>query len=150
MKNDPLRFVSVPVRRLLFFAALGFIAFVSLWSHDNLEEHVPKEIQSRDFLIHLGCYLVLCACCLWSFGRRAAPTGSRVAAALFCAGYGLLMEFLQLLPAVGRSCSLHDMRQNLIGAVLGAVLVPRFLWPDASSASCTGCAAGSGSPRWRP
>ena len=130
MIQDPFRFIPVPVRRILFLVALGGIAFVSLWSHDNLEEHVSEEIQSKDYVIHLVCYLVLCACCLWSFGRRSAPWRSRVGAILFCTLYGVLMEVLQRLPIVGRSCSLDDIRQNFLGAVLAGLLLPRFLWPS--------------------
>ncbi len=128
--NDPLRRVPVWFRRALFFAALGGIAFVSLWSHDNLEEHVSKEVQSKDYAIHLACYALLAACSLWAWARRSLPWHSRVFAAIFCFLYGALMEVLQLLPVVGRSCSLLDIRQNAIGALLGVIALPRFLWPE--------------------
>ena len=127
--NDPLRCIPVWLRRALFFVALGGIAFVSLWSHDNLEEHVPKEVQSKDYMIHLACYAILAACGLWAWARRSAPWQSRVLVAAFCILYGALMEVLQLLPIVGRSCSLSDIRQNAMGAILGALVVPRLLWP---------------------
>lgn len=127
--NDPLRIFPVWLRRALFFAALGGIAFVSLWSHGNIEEHVPQEVQSKDYVIHLGCYAVLAACGIWAWARRSAPWRSRALVAAFCFFYGALMEVLQLLPIVGRSCSLSDIRQNAIGAILGALVVPRLLWP---------------------
>ena len=128
--NDPLRRIPVWFRRARFFAALGGIAFVSLWSHDNLEEHVSKEVQSKDYVIHLGCYALLAACSLWAWARRSMPWHSRAVAAILCFLYGALMEVLQLLPVVGRSCSLLDIRQNAIGALLGAIALPRFLWPE--------------------
>ena len=127
--NDPLRCIPVWLRRTLFFTALGGITFVSLWSHDNIEENVPLEVQSKDYLIHLACYAVLAACGLWAWARRSKPWQSRALVAAFCFLYGALMEGLQLLPVVGRSGSLSDIRQNAFGALLGALLVPRLLWP---------------------
>ena len=132
MIQDPFRFIPVRLRRVLFALALAAIAFVSLWSHNNLEAHVSHDIQSRDYMIHFFCYLVLSAMALWSFGRRSRPRCSRLFAALLCFSYGALMEVLQTLPAVGRSCSLTDIRNNLLGALVGALL-PRFLWPGIPS-----------------
>lgn len=127
--NDPFRRIPIRFRRFLFAAALGGIAFVSLWSHDNLEAHVSADVQSKDYLIHFTCYFLLEACCLWAWARRSAPRRSRAASALFCVLYGAAMELLQTLPAVGRSCSLSDFRQNALGALLAALLVPSLFWP---------------------
>lgn len=126
-----LRRIPVPVRRALLVLAAAAIAFVSLWSHSNIEEHVPDEVQRRDYMIHAGCYLVLAALALWSCGRREQPWRSRLAAVAACFSYGLLMEVLQLLPIVARSCSVKDVLDNLVGAALGALLLPSFLWPEA-------------------
>lgn len=128
MIQDPFRFIPVRLRRVLFALALAAIAFVSLWSHNNLEAHVSHDIQSRDYMIHFFCYLVLSAVSLWSCGCRARPWRSRLFAVLFCTGYGVLMEVLQMLPIVGRSCSLSDMKNNLLGSLVGALL-PRLFWP---------------------
>ena len=127
--NDPFRFISQRIRRAIFAVAVGCITFVSLWPHEQLEMYVPEEVQAKDFLIHLTCYFVLEACCLWAMARRSAPLRSRVFSALFCFLYGVLMELLQTLPAIGRSASFSDARQNGIGALLAAVLIPTFLWP---------------------
>lgn len=131
--NATIRFPSPKVRRLIFAVALGCITFVSLWPHEQLEMYVSEDVQAKDFLIHLVCYFVLEACCLWALARRSAPLRSRVLSALFCFLYGVLMELLQTLPAIGRSASLSDARQNGIGVLLAAVLVPTFLWPPERS-----------------
>lgn len=127
-----LRRIPVPVRRAILFLAVAAIAFVSLWSHDNIEENVPEKVQKHDYMIHAGCYLVLGALALWSYGRRARPWRSRFAVAAACALYGLLMEVLQLLPVVSRSCSARDALDNLLGAAVGTLLVPVACWPEPS------------------
>ena len=124
-----IRRIPLSIRRTLFLLAVAAIAFVSLWSRGNIDEHVPETVQRRDYLIHAGCYLVLSALALWSFGRVACPWRSRFTAAAGCALYGLVLEFLQLLPIVGRSCSVKDVLDNLLGAVIGALLLPLSLYP---------------------
>ncbi len=130
-----IRLIPLSVRRTLFFAAVAAIAFVSLWSRGNIDEHVPETVQKRDYLIHAGCYLVLSALALWSFGRAARPWRSRFTAAIACALYGLVLEFLQMLPIVGRSCSAQDILDNCLGAVVGALLLPVSLYPDSKGES---------------
>ena len=133
--SNPFRFVSVPVRRALFALALAAIAFVSLWSHENLETYVSEDVQSRDNMIHAVCYFVLAATALWSCGRAERPWRSRILAVLFCFGYGALMELLQMLPVVGRNCSLKDILDNLLGAAIACLLFPRAWWPGESPES---------------
>ena len=127
--------IPLSVRRTLFLLAVAAIAFVSLWSRGNIDEHVPETVQKRDYLIHAGCYLVLVSLALWSFGRAARAWRSRFTAAAACALYGLVLEFLQLLPIVGRSCSVQDILDNLLGAVVGALLLPVSLYPDSKGES---------------
>ena len=100
-----------------------------------LEEAVSETVQKRDYLIHAGCYLVLSALSLWSFGRASRPWRSRFFAATACALYGLVLEFLQMLPIVGRSCSAQDILDNCLGAVVGALLLPVSLYPDSKGES---------------
>ena len=121
--------VPVAVRRVLFALALGTVAFISLWPHEQLEEHVSEGIRNRAYLVHAVCYAGLSALALWAFGRRSRPWRSRWAALGFCFLFGALMEALQTLPAIGRSASLDDVLHNLLGAVIGSFLALPAVWP---------------------
>lgn len=118
------RFVPVPLRKAAFGAALAAIAFVSLWSRGNIDAHVAPGIQQKDYMIHFACYLVLGFLAVYAHGQKRRPWRSRCVAALFCTAYGVLMEVLQMLPIVGRSCSVSDMLDNFLGATAGALLGP--------------------------
>lgn len=130
--------IPVSLRRVVFVVVLGVVSFVSLWPRPYLDANVPAEIQSKDSWIHLGCYLALSLCFLWAWGRRNAPWRSRAMAALLSALFGSLMEVLQAIPALGRSCSWGDARQNCLGALLGALALPVLLWPPFSPPTAPG------------
>ena len=121
--------VPVAVRRALFALALGTVAFISLWPHEQLEEHVSVGIRNRDYLVHAICYAGLSALALWAFGRRGRPWRSRGGAVVFCFLFGALMEALQTLPVIGRSASLDDVLHNLLGAAIGCLLAWPAIWP---------------------
>ena len=130
MKADPLPVPAV-FRRVAFGAVLAAVTFVSLWPRTSLDANVPADVQRHDSLIHFACYAVLSACALWAWGRRRAPWRSRLAAWASAALYGALMEAMQALPAIGRSGSWGDARQNAVGALVGILAVPALLWPAA-------------------
>jgi VanZ family protein len=119
-----LRLVPVPFRKTFFLLALGAVAFVSLWSRRNVDAYVAPSIQQKDYMIHFGCYLVLGALAVYAYGQERRPWRSRLGAAAFCSAYGVLMEVLQMLPAVARSCSVSDMLDNFLGSVAGAMVAP--------------------------
>ena len=127
--NDPFAFIPRRVRMLLFAVTTGAVAFVSLWPRSYVDEYVSPEVQSQDHFIHLGCFLAHGFCTLWAWGRRERPWRSRLAVFAGCALFGLALEVLQKLPAVGRSFQWGDVQQNTLGAALAAFLLPRLFWP---------------------
>lgn len=76
------------------------------------------------------CYSTLAAVALWAYGRTHTPWQSRGITLTFCILFGITMELMQMLPWVGRCCSLADIRDNSLGALLSVLLFPVAWWPQ--------------------
>ncbi len=108
------------IQKAAFPLALFLLTAVSLYPRVRLEADVPASVRGQDSPIHAFCYLLLAASWAVSFGHKGWK--SRVRCFLFCTGFGLLMEILQLIPAIGRSFGLKDIAMNAIGAAAGSLL----------------------------
>jgi VanZ family protein len=83
----------------------------------------PMEFVASDKVGHTAAYFLLCFLCLWGLSRRnpgrSPDKKQALYVMLFCAGYGVLMEFVQYFFIPGRYCEFYDMVANALGAVLG-------------------------------
>ena len=131
---DPQRFqtwlLACPMRsrRRACGFHLALIAVLSLlpaWLFPPSLAQVP----GVDKWVHLAMYGVLGALFRWAAGTRPGWR-AHLALPLAAAGYGLLMEILQLeIGGPGRMFSWSDAAANLAGAVLFWVAAHRFLAP---------------------
>ena len=113
------------LRRTACAAHLGLIAVLSLlpaWLFPPAAAGIP----GMDKLVHVAMYGVLGALLRWAAGPKVSPAGRWLP--LAAAGYGLLMEFLQLEFSGGaRMFSWGDAAANLAGAFLFWGVAERFL-----------------------
>ena len=116
------------LRKAVFFAALSAILYLSLMPRKLVDESFSAELQSQDSRFHTASYLALGFLFLAAFARRG-KTSVRLRAAVFAgfAAMGGVVEFLQSLPAIGRSASVSDAVHNAVGAAIGAFLTPAAL-----------------------
>ena len=116
---------SGPVCRIAFFALLLVDAALSLQPRASVDAMYSPEIQSWDLAVHAALYAALAALACGGFVRRGPGSWrGRLAVWILLAGLGAVLELLQTLPAVGRSCSLSDVLSNAAGALAGALLAP--------------------------
>ena len=113
------------IRRTVCAVHLAAIAVLSLlpaWLFPPAAAGIP----GIDKVVHAAMYGVLGALFRWAAGPKVSPAGRWLPAA--AAGYGLLMEFLQLEFSGGaRMFSWGDAAANLAGAFLFWSVAGRFL-----------------------
>ncbi|KOH44316.1 VanZ family protein [Sunxiuqinia dokdonensis] len=112
-------FNHVPFR--IKIATTGFYVFLvatlSLIPANDLP-NVPF-FPGADKLVHAGMYFVLSILILWTFHAKKIARWKLYS---FVIGWGLLMEWLQILMNAGRHFSVFDIVANITGVALGIAL----------------------------
>ena len=98
------------------------ITYLSLTAASNLPE-IDWDFLAPDKVGHFTVYAILSIALLWGRKqqRHVLPITYLVVTA-FCAIYGILMEYSQLLLTNDRMFEYPDMVANILGAVLGAAV----------------------------
>ena len=126
------------VRRWACAVHLAFIAVLSLvpsW----LFPPSPVQVPGIDKLIHVAMYGVLGGLLRWAAGVRLGWR-THMALPMAAAGYGLLMEILQLgIGGAGRMFSWGDAAANLAGAALFWLVADLFLATSRQGARTAKC-----------
>jgi VanZ family protein len=109
------------LRWLSFGLYSALVALLSLGPDSSMR--TPR-IPHADKLAHFGMYFLQAALLHRAMNRDIRTHRAIVAVILICGGYGLIMEYGQLvLTTAGRSCEWQDAIANIAGAVVGAFLI---------------------------
>jgi VanZ family protein len=106
----------------LFPALICLIVITILSVIPNMQ--LPKfDLFASDKLGHALAYAGLCFLTLWGLSRsradRTLTPRQMLLVLAFCAGYGILMEFVQFAFIPGRFCEIDDMIANAVGSLAG-------------------------------
>ena len=107
-------FTSAATRRAAGFAVIAIMALIAVLSLLPPADLPP--VEGSDKLKHFIAYAALAVpMTIW------AGPGRAVRALLLTAGFGIAIEFAQLLAPTGREFSMLDEGANVLGAGLGTV-----------------------------
>ena len=108
--------------QLRWFAVIAYSALVALVSLGPDSGAPVIRIPHADKIAHFGMYFLqaLLLRRAMSGAGGVAPRRAFVATALECSGYGLLLEFGQLVSTAGRSFEWLDAAANTAGAITGS------------------------------
>ena len=112
---------SIPqwLRITLSFAYLSLIAFVSLMPPDGLPD-IPL-FRGADIIVHTCLYMGLTGLACWSMHAEIRHVWYYVIV-LFSIGWGVSMEYFQLVMHMGRSFDLYDIIGNSVGTLIGVLI----------------------------
>ena len=111
--------VKQPVRILLLLLYIGCIAALSLLPPQDLPQ-IPL-FRGADKIVHFLMYLVFSLLSCWAL-RTEKHYYRLFFIFLATIGWGMLMEFIQLIQHAGRSFSWYDIFANSLGVFVGILV----------------------------
>ena len=125
------------LRWLSFGLYSALVALLSLGPDSSMR--TPR-IPHADKLAHFGMYILMAVLLRRAMNRGIRARRAIMAVTLICGGYGLLMEYGQLmLTMAGRTCEWQDAIANTAGAVVGAFLFGRRRHARLTARGNAGC-----------
>lgn len=111
--------VNLPVRILILLLYIGSIAALSLLPPQDLPK--VRQFPGFDKVVHFLMYFIFSILACWAI--KVEHSNLRMALIIFgAAGWGIVMEILQLTMHSGRSFSYYDILANCIGVLSGAAI----------------------------